>query len=363
MNLPAEQVYLFRHAVVRQAAYQLQPPLHRARAHALALQILEGLPGMASPAFALELAGHAENALPGASDDEAHGLRSKLTQYLATGADYARFNYDYAAGEAALRKLMPLLEGNAERRMKAADVMADLCQRMGRHTEARKWFEFVIEHGTSPMFRGRALLHLAWEALEHGDFSRAEGLATRGEPLNELEPDPRMTVAWVLYHARRHALRGDQHEANRLQNQALAQAERGGDWVQAVISHLHLAEGLAKQGNFEEANGHLDRAEPLVQGPTAANWRAQVDLGRAELLRMQGRNDDALACLRNVTEFARATGSMGMYASALLRRARILHEQGQVQQARRDAEQARDIATEIGDEAVRREAVSVANLN
>ena len=42
----AETAYLFRHAVVRDAAYGLQPPSERALLHGLALDILEALPGL-----------------------------------------------------------------------------------------------------------------------------------------------------------------------------------------------------------------------------------------------------------------------------------------------------------------------------
>lgn len=41
----AEAAYLFRHALLRDAAYQLQLPADRAALHALALEIIEGLYG------------------------------------------------------------------------------------------------------------------------------------------------------------------------------------------------------------------------------------------------------------------------------------------------------------------------------
>lgn len=356
MDLHAEQAYLFRHAVLRQAAYQLQPPLQRARVHELALEILENLPGLNLRATALELADHAENAMAGAPDARAAELREKLAAYLATGADHARFNFDYAAAETALRKLMPLIQHDATRHMKAADTMADLCQRMGRHAEARKWFEVVIEHGTSDVYRGRALLHLAWTALESGDFAQAASLAARGEPLNARTPDPRMTVAWVLYHAREHAMREDHDTAMGLQLEALRLAEAGGDWMQAAISHLNVADALIATRKFGQAASHLDAAEALLQNPAATYWRTQVALGRSDMLRVQGRLPQALEALRGVYEFARATGSMGLVTTVRIRRAQLLHEQGQTAAARREAEQARSLAAEIGDERNLREA-------
>lgn len=45
----AEQAYLFRHALLREAAYQLQLPGDRARLHALAFEIIEALHGGLAP--------------------------------------------------------------------------------------------------------------------------------------------------------------------------------------------------------------------------------------------------------------------------------------------------------------------------
>jgi len=355
MSLPAEQIYLFRHALLRQAAYQLQPPLQRARIHELALEILESIPDLNVPALALELAEHAEAAQAGADPARGRELAEKHTRYLAAGADHARFNFDYAAAETALRKLMPLIQHDATRHMRAADTMADLCQRMGRQAEARKWFETVIEHGNSDVFRGRALLHLAWTALESGDFAQADRLAERGEPLNARTPDPRMTVAWVLYHAREHAMRDNHDAAMAMQLEALRLAEAGNDWMQVAISHMNIAEALIATGKFDQAASHLDAADALLQKPATAYWRTQVALGRSDMLRMQGKLPDALDALRGVYEFARATGSMGLVATVLIRRAQLYEEQGQAA-ARREATQARAIAVEIGDSRNQREA-------
>ncbi|KAF0240456.1 MAG: hypothetical protein FD180_4929, partial [Planctomycetota bacterium] len=42
-SLTAEKTYLFRHALLRDAAYQLQLPGDRARLHALAFAVIEDL--------------------------------------------------------------------------------------------------------------------------------------------------------------------------------------------------------------------------------------------------------------------------------------------------------------------------------
>ena len=65
-EVSAETAYLFRHAMVREAAYQLQPPADRSGLHVLALDILESVLAQAGPVMqkihAAELAHHARTA-------------------------------------------------------------------------------------------------------------------------------------------------------------------------------------------------------------------------------------------------------------------------------------------------------------
>lgn len=110
-EIPAETAYLFRHALVREAAYELQPPGERAALHGLALAIIEelcgGAPEIESPRwsdrfelhatdpYALELAEHAELAgelaagraalyLYRAAKIESHGFRHRSALNLFT---------------------------------------------------------------------------------------------------------------------------------------------------------------------------------------------------------------------------------------------------------------------------------------
>ncbi len=54
----AESAYLFRHALLRDAAYQLQMPADRARLHELAFEVMEGQAGGRAPAESVKADGH-----------------------------------------------------------------------------------------------------------------------------------------------------------------------------------------------------------------------------------------------------------------------------------------------------------------
>lgn len=97
----AELVYLFRHALLRDAAYQLQPPEARAALHECALRSMEhvadGRNAMLDQ-FAAELAVHAREARENAAEPRPDLTRAELA-YLQRAADRARD--DYRHGDAA----------------------------------------------------------------------------------------------------------------------------------------------------------------------------------------------------------------------------------------------------------------------
>jgi hypothetical protein len=64
MSFTAEEAYLFAHATLREAAYQLWLPSDRARLHSFALEILEALPETTLERLAAELADHAHSRPP-----------------------------------------------------------------------------------------------------------------------------------------------------------------------------------------------------------------------------------------------------------------------------------------------------------
>jgi hypothetical protein len=91
----AEQAYLFRHALLRDTAYQLQVPADRHRLHALALEVLEQLlavPGheLELDSAAAELAVHARLARGGVAD--AH-LQQREATHLRRAARFASQRY------------------------------------------------------------------------------------------------------------------------------------------------------------------------------------------------------------------------------------------------------------------------------
>lgn len=102
-GIEAEAAYLFRHAVLRDAAYQLQMPAERARLHRLAMEIIETLIADAAQAdlrlaVSGELADHALAARAPLLEEseEAQRLADKEAAYLGQALIFAEREFRHA---------------------------------------------------------------------------------------------------------------------------------------------------------------------------------------------------------------------------------------------------------------------------
>lgn len=121
----AETAYLFRHALLRDAAYQLQLPSERSRLHGLALEVIEALHGGRAPepqplepanppefiphpsdVFALELAQHAR-----LSEGEASSSTALHQRYLRRAAEFNQNAFQLHVAVECWGKLAAILKG------------------------------------------------------------------------------------------------------------------------------------------------------------------------------------------------------------------------------------------------------------
>ena len=313
MDVSAEQAYLFRHAVVRDAAYDLQLPSERAQLHGLALDVLESLPGVNQPSAGLELAHHARWAREGARDAERYAEAER--RHLRAGGDFARFNYDYVAALDAFQRLHALLDNDPPERALVADMMADVLQRLGRYTDSLPYFEEVRAHATNPELVGRALVHLAWIGQEMG--RQVDDLVTEGEQIAERADSHRLRIAFMMLRAHRMAFDGDNAGAAREMESVIEYTVRTNDVVQQLVAHGNAAQYETEAGNLESANAHLDAAEKLCQAPLMRHHLANIVKARAQAAIRNGEFEAALKYAREAAQIGVATGGRGLLASSL----------------------------------------------
>ena len=188
----AESAYLFRHALLRDAAYQLQLPGDRARLHGLAFAILQdicngpppepsrlgdskGAPFSPHPAdpFAEDLAAHARAALPAAGDGRALAAAEAL--YLHRAAEFASQQYRHQAAERCWVRHAALVEG--ARRGESLRRAGEATLTQGRPGEAEARFEearALFRAVGEPGLEGCAVADLASMFQETGRCAEAE---------------------------------------------------------------------------------------------------------------------------------------------------------------------------------------------
>jgi tetratricopeptide (TPR) repeat protein len=350
VDLSGEQAYFFRHAVMRDVAYTLQPPAARAHLHRLALQILETLPGLNTAAVGIELRDHARLALagqwPAATVTE---LRNAERKYLRLGADYARFNYDYGTALAGFGELIELLADNPHEAAMVADQLADVYQRLGRWQDARECFVRVQRDCTEPEYVGRALLHLAWMDLESGQGSQAQEWARQCEQATEQSDSYRLRIALLMFRARERLHAGNSAAGLALQESAIRLAVDKGDGVQEMIGHGNAAEIELNRGELISARRHAERALELSQGTRMQHHRASALLVCAHIALEQQDWQGAGLLAGEALQIARRTGSRALEGSALVVASHVRCGLGNPAPALAQLEAVKEIWHETGD--------------
>jgi len=295
----AETAYLFRHALMREAAYSLYPPGERGALHALAGELLRGL---GKDAYAAEAAEHFRQARMSGAGDQ--GV--------------------WAEREAELRGRA----GDHSRRRYQPDEAA------------KQWTAQAEVPGVTQPVRVEALLSAAGVLLEQGSSDVAAELV--GTAIDECEPgdDKQLARAW-RYLASARAKQGRPAEALEHIEKALARAVRTGD--PALLHQATLTKGMLLRmvGRLEEAEALLrsslatatDRREvAALQGNLGALLSdAARDLEArqhyAEALRLHAEDDDRASvaiATGNLANCTQRTEGLEV-AEPIYRRAIALH--------------------------------------
>lgn len=282
----AELAYLFRHAMLRDAAYNLQLPGDRARMHWLAHSLIEAAFGGPLP--------------PAAPFSKESSAPHQLDAIASELARHARFALD--GGLDALQPLRCALRR-----------AADYAERQYRHAEALEHWLQLLDF-CEPVDRGWVLVRLARQMFFVQRVAEAEARLREAIALASHQGDVALkaramsTLGSVL----RQTERG--HETGKLYQQALElQRTLGNSGV--------LAGDLGNAGIFYESEGQMELAEATFQEALALS-RQYGDLAQqARLLgylgdfcRDTGRMDEAFRYLTEARQLAKDAGSLAEFA-------------------------------------------------
>lgn len=299
--------YAFRHALLREAAYEMQPRRRLRMLHARAASVLEGrIAGREPQESELgDLAMHYDRAAD----------VPKATEYLERVAGAAEESWHTAAAEAWYRRLLLYLPGAGRRRARAelghARVL-DLLSRWPEVVEACLRADRATGAATpeSLYLRGGAL-----RCMGHADEARA--LLESARQLVRERPDPRLAAAILRELGSLVSDLGDPAGAARLLDEALPIARDAGDQVgEAKLLHNLGAQAWAL--------GDLDGARRLLEQSVHASRRlglkrleadSTVGLGTLHVERQQW--PEAEARYEEGIALARAVGNQDGVAFAL----------------------------------------------
>jgi len=360
----AESAYVFRHALLRDAAYQLQLPGDRARLHALAFEVIEGLAGGRPPEperldtavppafrphssdpFAAELAEHAAMATGGS-------MRTLKKLYLRRSAESSERAFEFENSERAWKDLAKLLPGaDAGEALRRAGIQAASGGRPGRaellYDKALACFRRDAERRRE----GIVLDDLAQLYQATGRIARAErtyGLAL--EIHRRLGDRDREGIALG-------GLAGLYHQTGRVQA-----SERA--YVKALAIHRQAGNRrstgvvLENLANLHQETGRLESAEQMYGQALAlhrklARRRSEgMALGRlAGLYLGTGRIQQAEKAFLEALAIHREVGNRRFLGVTLGNLSSLRLEQGNLEESARLSEQALGLHREVADRA------------
>jgi tetratricopeptide (TPR) repeat protein len=288
---PAEQAYLFRHALVRDAAYALQLPADRARLHRLALKVLEATHTKDElRPIAPELADHARLAQ---ADGDASTAAVEL-KYTWQAADLARANYNPDSVrwlDAVVR-----IEPDPRRRVRALQLAADVVMLSARPADARPRLERALaiarEVGDGAL-ESAAMHSLATIALLSGSHEEAVKQLHEAMVLARKSDNP-VTEAMTLTNlAAIKRMAGQRDEGFEMQKQALAIHRRIGSKRGESLCLGNVAVYHSDCGRPEEALAACDEAIEAARASENRRTEGIVHGTRGEVLRKLGRLAEA----------------------------------------------------------------------
>lgn len=263
-----ERAYLFRHVLLRDAAYQLQMPRRRGELHALALAIQEERGG--GPGAWEDMARHAGAAREALGDPS---FAAKECDCLRRAAEHGDRVYDLPAALRCWRRLAGLLPGAAR---------------------------------AEPLYRAGEASRLA------GDISETAGLL---EAALAAAPRDRALRSNVLRAQAALAYRtGRAREAESLARRAARSAGRTGDPATEALQLLGII--LSATGRVREAAGVLRRAIAMAhrRRNRKLEGRSLVVLGHA--CSVMGRAKEARVALARAIRLLDAAGDLREAAAA-----------------------------------------------
>jgi class 3 adenylate cyclase/predicted ATPase len=284
-----------------------------------------------------------ERALALAGPDRDWGVREAGMLANLGEARYWLGEFEDAVGP--LERALELGDGDTRVIAQAARFLGDIALTIQGDREAGgRHFERAIAAARElddARTLARTLLVAGWAPYWAGDIEAARGMfeealeVARSNPKGDPWAEARalVTLATIVSEV------GDEEETLRLASEALAIAEATGDAFSIATAHESVGNSLRRLGRLEQAEPHVDRAVTLFR-ELGARWElASALTSRGILRRLLRRLDDAIKDLREAYRLCRDLKERSIVTWTAWALARSLADAGELAAARHVVEE------------------------
>lgn len=336
--MDAELAYVFRHALLREAAYQLQMPADRARLHALVVEIIEPTLGNDEDgALASELAEHAKNA------GEQYGAREVAFRRRAIEHALGRLDY----GEVLRQSELVAAHAAATplERARAVQRIGDAQRQRGFAREALATYDRLLTAfpDLPAKQRGSVIRAKADARYRLGQIAEAESDYQEAIRLLETGADRQGVATAYGNYGLLLSATGRQELAERYFRDAITQNHSEGAFHEAAFQEVNLANVLLDRGEARQALALMQnsRLRQRVHDPAVCGTESLA-------LSALGRKEEALEAIRRALEISRQNGQRLSEGVSLANLGSQLAEGGRLEEAAVQLELAVTVLEEIG---------------
>ncbi|MHC4841615.1 MAG: tetratricopeptide repeat protein [Planctomycetota bacterium] len=364
-----ERQYLFRHAMTRDAVYQLQTPSDRSEVHAVAFELLQKETNADSPEFdfegnsefylhdsdsyAAELAEHALLA-PASSN-----LDTAARHYLVRAAEYAELNFQNDRAEALWMKLAEQCEASS-----LPEVLRRAAQSANLAGHAQRSLDLLASAlelaGESAVLRGKLFGDIGNRRREMGLSNEAEKAFEEAFKCHKSSGDERMKARTLSGLASLYQETGRVEQAEDTYKQAIDLHQQAADRKFIGVTRVNLGNLYVNTSRMREADACY--TEALAQLELAGDTRTIGSLlvNMATMYSLTGRTKESIETYDRALKLTKESGNRKFEGVALGKMAGVLLEDNRTEEAEVAYQKSLSTLRDVGN--ARFEGVMLGNL-
>lgn len=313
-NLNAETAYLFRHGLLRDAAYSLQLPGNRGELHVLVADILESIHSNAKDGeWTAEVASHLAEAARATSAP----IGARILEFASRAGQWSE---DHARFDVSQRMWQLVVEfGQGIQRCRGLRGVAVSLLRQGDAITAEANIRLALSGDVRPPTSELIPLYLALgSALEiQGKYEDAEQIIKEGLQLAMTQGESLLAARLMGNQAILYGQTGRLGECLESHRTALEMFRSRGDSRSETLERANYGSALVSSNQFADAERELNRAtqEAEATGQSAVSAACHNSLARMHIL--AGRAHAAATHSRLAIDAAQSCGHLRMVLVSL----------------------------------------------